>query len=77
MSLKLEKIDNMGEFCDIMKSFGHPTRGLNTLDQMKSRLSEVLSKILYIRVIYTNIRNVANCLKARSAKNEDANVHFQ
>ena len=39
---KLDTIDDMGELCDIMKSFGLKTKGFNTLDAMRNRLREHL-----------------------------------
>lgn len=42
MSSKLDEIDDIAELCEIVKSFGLKTKGLNTSDQMKSRLSEHL-----------------------------------
>ncbi len=42
MSSKLDEIDDLGELCKIMVSFGLKTKGFNTLGQMKTRLSEHL-----------------------------------
>lgn len=45
MSSNLDKIDDMAECCDIMKSFGFPTKGINTLDEMKTALSKHLEDL--------------------------------
>ena len=42
---KVEAIDDMAECCDIMKSFVLPTKGINTLDQMKTALSKHLKDL--------------------------------
>lgn len=45
MSLNLDKIDDMAECCDIMRSFGLSTKGINTLDEMKATLSKHLKDL--------------------------------
>lgn len=45
MSLNLDKIDDMAECCDIMKSFGLSTKGIKTLDEMKAKLTKHLKDL--------------------------------
>ena len=45
MSLYLEKIDDMAECCEIMKSFGLSTKGIRTLDEMKATLGKHLKDL--------------------------------
>lgn len=42
MSSKLDEIDDMRECLSIMQSFGLPTKGLKTLDEMKNKISDHL-----------------------------------
>ena len=45
MSSNLDKIDDMAECCDIMKSFGLSTKGIKTLDEMKATLTKHLKDL--------------------------------
>ena len=48
MSTGLEKVDTIDEIlkaCELMKSFGLSTRGLYSLDEMKSKLREHLKEL--------------------------------
>ena len=48
MSTGLQKVDSINditEACDIIKSFGLSTKGLNTLDEVKNKLREHLREL--------------------------------
>ena len=45
MSLNMDKIDDMVECCDIMKSFGLSTKEIKTLDEMKATLGKHLKDL--------------------------------
>ena len=45
MSDKLDKIDDFGELYEIMKFFHIPTKGLKTLDDLKTKLREHLGPV--------------------------------
>ena len=45
MSSNLDEIDDMSEFCDIMKSFSLPTKGISTLNEIKIMLSKHLKDL--------------------------------
>ena len=42
---KIDGIEDMRECCDVMTAFGLPTRGYNTLDEMKTTLSKHLKDL--------------------------------
>ena len=45
MSSNLDEIDDMSEFCDVMKSFSLPTKGISTLNEIKIMLSKHLKDL--------------------------------
>ena len=49
MGDNLDKIDDLGEICDILRSFHIPTKGLNEME-MKAKLRRYLEKSAMKRV---------------------------
>lgn len=50
----LDQIDDMGEICDIMKSFHIPTKGLKGCEEVKAKLREFLKESATKRISKVN-----------------------